>query len=60
MSDKELQRWVAHRLGQLQRLVRRNPDRRHDVYLFDWSWPQPLEDWGVGRYVYRDGDWVRP
>lgn len=28
-------------------------------YVIAWNWPKKIADWGTGRYVYRNGDWVR-
>jgi hypothetical protein len=31
-----------------------------DVMAFRFDWRDPEPCWGEGRYVFRDGDWVRP
>jgi hypothetical protein len=49
------------RLAELRRILKNDPDRRFDLYLYDWNWPEPItENYGEGRYIWRDGDWVRP
>lgn len=61
MNKRELWRWMMGRLAELRRVLKNDPDRRFDLYLYDWDWPAPItENYGEGRYVWRDGDWVRP
>lgn len=32
---------------------------REDEEGFVWDWPEPLEDYGVGRYYWTGDDWKR-
>lgn len=34
--------------------------RDEDVTIFSWDFRPREPNWGEGRYVFRDGDWVRP
>ena len=28
-------------------------------WMTNWDWPEPLEDYGVGRYYFTGDDWKR-
>lgn len=30
-----------------------------EVVEFDWDWPEPLENYGEGRYYWAGKDWLR-
>lgn len=64
-SESQPGRWpvekrVKRGLREMRRILRVEPDRAKDVFMFDWDWPDRIPDWGTGRDDGRAGDWVRP